>query len=261
MLDFVNNPGWIRIVENHNINFKDEMEINWIDRITWHYRNYKSSFNGELSNAFLSHWSIAHAIDIESGKDPQWEPIDALSETQLSVLKEHIKDMLDHRNIHPSKSLVGAPILIILKPHGRTHQLCVDYLELNRVTIVNWRLLSGIHLLLNRVQSARISTKIDLKTGFHSICDKEGDEWKTAFFTRYGLYKYTVMPFSLANAPATSQDAMETNIRDMLHRGLLIYMDDFLINSEIEEEQTQLVLEVLRTLKENNLPVAADKCV
>jgi len=115
--------------------------------------------------------------------------------------------------------------------------------------------------LRDRVQGARIFTKIDLKAGFHLIRVKEGEEWKTAFRTRYGLYEYTVMPFGLANAPATFQDAMETIFRDMLDRGLLIYMDDFSIYSETEEEHIQLVLEVLRPLKENNLAIAPDKCV
>ena len=69
------------------------------------------------------------------------------------------------------------------------------------------------------------------------------------------------MPFGLAHAPATFQDAMETIFRDMLDRGQLIYRDDFLIYSETEEEHTQIVLEVLQRLKENNLPIARDKCV
>jgi hypothetical protein len=69
------------------------------------------------------------------------------------------------------------------------------------------------------------------------------------------------MPFGLANTPATFQDAMETIFRDMLDRGLLIYMDDFLIYSETEEERTQIDLEVLQRLKENNLAIAPDKCV
>jgi len=115
--------------------------------------------------------------------------------------------------------------------------------------------------LRDRVQGAKIFTKIDLKAGFNLVRVKEGDEWKMAFRTRYGLYEYTVMPFGLANAPATFQDAMETIFRDMLDSGLLIYRDDFLIYSETEEEHTQIVLEVLRRLKENNLAIAPDKCV
>jgi len=102
---------------------------------------------------------------------------------------------------------------------------------------------------------------IDLKVGFYLIRVKEGDKWKTAFRTRYCLYEYTGMPFCLPNAPATLEDAMEIIFRDMLDRGLLIYIDDFLIYSETEEDNSQTVLEVLRTLKNNNLAIAPDKCV
>jgi len=96
--------------------------------------------------------------------------------------------------------------------------------------------------LQDRVQGARIFTKIDLKAVFHLIRVKEGDKWETASCTRYGRYEYTVMLFSLANAPATFQNATETIFRDMLHRGLLIYIDNFLIYSETDEELTQIVL-------------------
>jgi hypothetical protein len=99
--------------------------------------------------------------------------------------------------------------------------------------------------LRDRVQGGRIFTKIDLKAGFDLIRVKEGNERKTAFRTRYGLSEYTVIPFGLANAPASFQDTMETIFRDMLDRRLLIYMDDFLMYSETEEEYAQLGLEVL----------------
>jgi len=180
---------------------------------------------------------------------------------ELSVLKEYIKEMLDQEKIRPSKSPAGAPILFVPKPHGRGLRFCVDYQGLNKVTIMNRRPLPIMNELRDQVQGARVFTKIDLQNGFHLVRVKEGDECNTAFCTRYGLYEYTVMPFGLANAPATFHVAMETIFRDMLDRGLLIYMDDFVIYSETEEEHTQIVLEVLRRLKENNLAIAPDKCV
>jgi hypothetical protein len=154
--------------------------------------------------------------------------------------------MLNQGKICPSKSPAGAPIFFVLKPHGRGLRLSVDYRELNNVTIMNRRPLPLMNELRDRVQDARSFTKIDLKAGFHLIPVQDRDEWKTAFCTRYGLYEYTVMPFGLANAPATFQEAMEVIFRDMLDRGLLIYMYDFLIHSKSKEQHTQIVLEVLR---------------
>jgi hypothetical protein len=131
ILDFGNDPQWIGIIGNLKINDQDEMEIDWIDRIAWQYRDYKSLYNGEISNALPPHRSFDHAIDIQAGEEPPWGPIYALSEKEWSVLKEYIKEMLDQGKIRPSKSPAGAPILFVPKPHGRGLPLCVDYRGLN----------------------------------------------------------------------------------------------------------------------------------
>ena len=124
---------------------------------------------------------------------------------------------------------------------------------------MNRRPLPLMNELLYRIQGARVFTKIDLKAGFQLIQVKVRDEWKTACHTLNALYEYAVIPFGLANAPASFQDAMETIFSDMLDRGLLINMHDFLIYSETEEKHTQIVLEVLRRLEENNLAIAPGK--
>jgi len=236
------------------------MEIDWVDRIPWQYRDHKSLYNGEISNVLPPHQSFDHAIDIQAGKEPSWGPIYTPSEEELSVLEEYIKEMLDQGKIHPSKSPAGAPILFVPKPHGRGQQLCVDYLGPNEVTIMNRRPLPLMNDLQHRIQGARIITKIELKAGFHLIWVKKGDEWKTAFHTRYGLYEYTVRPFGLAIAPAMFQDTMKTIFGDMLHRRLLIYMDN-LIYSETEAVDTQIVLDILQQLRENNGAMAWATCV
>jgi len=169
--------------------------------------------------------------------------------------------MLDQRKNHLTKSPAGTPIIFVPKPQGWGLQLCVDYRGLNIVTITNRRPLRLLNKLQDWIQGARVFTKIDLKAEFHLIRVKEGHEWKIAFCTGYALYEYTVMPCGLVNAPATFQDAMKTIIRDMLDRGLLIYIDHFLIYSATEKEHTQIVLEVLRQLGENNVPIAPDKGV
>jgi hypothetical protein len=109
----------IGIIGNLKINVKDEMEIDWINRIPWQYQDYKSLYNGEVSNALPPHRSFDNAIDIQAGKEPPWGPIYALSEKELSVLKEYIKEMIDQGKIRPSKLPAGAPVLFVPKPHGR----------------------------------------------------------------------------------------------------------------------------------------------
>jgi len=115
--------------------------------------------------------------------------------------------------------------------------------------------------LQDRVQGAKWFTNLDIKNGFNLIRIWEGDEWKTAFRTRYWLYKFQVMPFGLTNAPSTFQDMMHHIFSDMIDLGLLVYMDDFLIYTKTEEEHDQKVNEVLRRLQENRLAVSPDKCV
>ena len=87
--------------------------------------------------------------------------------------------------------------------------MCVDYRGLNKVTILNRYPLPLMNELRDRVHEAKIFTKLDLKSGYNLIRIKEGDEWKTAFHTRYGLFEYKVLPFGLANAPATFQNIMK----------------------------------------------------
>ena len=98
--------------------------------------------------------------------------------------------------------LAGAPILFVLKADS-TIRLCVDYCGLNKVTIKNRYLIPLVSKMLNRLLKARVFTKLDLRDAYYRLWIKEGNEWKTAFKTRYGHFKYLVMPFRLANAPAT----------------------------------------------------------
>jgi len=114
--------------------------------------------------------------------------------------------------------------------------------------------------LRDQVQGAKISTKIDLKWGYNLIPIKEGDEWKMAFRTRYGLYEYLVMPFGLANTPATFQNMINEVLRDLIDQGVVAYVDNILIYSHTEDKHVHIVMSVLRLLQENGIVVAPEKC-
>jgi len=111
------------------------------------------------------------------------------------------------------------------------------------------------------VQGAKCFTKLDLKNSFNLVHIREGDKWKTAFRTHYGLYQFQVMPFGLTNAPSTFQAMMNYVFSDMIDLGLLVYMDDFWIYVKTEEEHNRKVKAVLKRLQENQLAVSPDKCV
>jgi len=139
--------------------------------------------------------------------------------------------------------------------------LCVDYRGLNSITVPNRYPLPLMQELQDRVQGAQWFTKMDLKNGFNLIRIREGDEWKTAFRTRYGLYEFQVMPFGLTNAPSTFQDMMNHVLSDLLDVGVLVYMDDILVYAKTWEEHDHLVKEVLQRLQKNGLAVVPEKCV
>ena len=105
----------------------------------------------------------------------------------------------------------------------------------------------------------KIFTKLDLRHGYNLIQIAEGDEWKTAFRTKYGLFEYLMMPFGLCNAPASFQAMINQVLRELLDEGVLVYIDDILIYSEMEEEHIHLVSKVLEKLKKANLCVAINK--
>ena len=102
---------------------------------------------------------------------------------------------------------------------------------------------------------------MDLKDGYHLLRIREGDEWKTAFRTRYGQFEYKVMPFGLIKAPATFQAMMNKILREFLDHGVVVYLDDILIYSETEEEHIELVKKVLVRLEEHQLAVSVTKPV
>ena len=138
--------------------------------------------------------------------------------------------------------------------------MCVNYRGLNKVMILNRYPLPLMNELRIRVCGAKIFTTLDLKSGYDLIQIKEGEEWKTAFRTCYGIFEYNVMPFGLANAHATFQNMMNEIFRDMIDLGVVIYLDDIPIHSENEQEHVVLVKQVLEHLQEHQLSIAPDKC-
>jgi len=225
------------------------------------FRQFLGIMSEEAANALLEHRSYDCKIDLKEGSTPPWGPIYPLSETKLQALREWLKEMEKAGKIQRSTSPARSPILFVPKPNGKGLWLCVDYQGLNKITIPNRYPLLLMQELQDRVQGAQWFTKLDLKNGFNLIRIREGDEWKTAFWTRYGLFEFNVMPFGLTNAPSTFQDMMNHVLSDILDVGVLAHMDDILVYGKTEEKHDRLVKEVLGRLQENGLAVSLEKCV
>ncbi len=167
------------------------------------YSDYTDVFSSDLVMELLENTGInEHAIELIEGKQRPYAPVYALSPVELETLKTYIKTHLKTGFIRPSKSLTGAPILFDKKPDGSL-RLCVNYRDLNNLTIKNRYPLPLIGESLDRLGRAKRFTQLDLTNAYHQMRIRKGDKWKTAFRTRYGHFEYQVMPFGLSNAPAS----------------------------------------------------------
>jgi len=139
-------------------------------------------------------------------------------------------------------------------------RLCVDYRQLNKVTIKNKYPLPRIDDLMDQLVGACVFSKIDLRSGYHQIRVKSEDIPKTAFRTRYGHYEYLVMPFGVTNAPGVFMDYMNRIFHPYLDSFVVVFIDDILIYSKTKEEHERHLKIALQTLKDNKLYAKLSKC-
>lgn len=198
-------------------------------------------------------------IEFKSGQEPRNIGLRPMSPMELEELRRYLEENLEKGWIRPSKSPVSAPIVFARKKDGSI-RVCIDYRNLNSVTVKNRYPLPLIPELTDRLVGSTIFTKLDIRQAYHRVRMAEGHEFKTAFKTRYGLYEYLVMPFGLTNAPAQFQSHMQSIFGDLLDIAVVIYLDDILIFSKDIEEHRRIVREVLRRLQEHGLYAKESKC-
>ncbi|KAL4026089.1 hypothetical protein IC575_014513 [Cucumis melo] len=182
---------------------------------------------------------VDFAIELEPGTAPISRAPYRMAPAELKELKVQLQELLDKGFIRPSVSPWGAPVLFVKKKDG-SMRLCIDYRELNKVTVKN------------RYPLPRI--------GYRKLRIRDSDIPKTAFHSRYGHYEFIVMSFGLTNAPAVFMDLMNRVFKDFLDSFIIVFIDDILIYSKTEAEHEEHLYQVLETLRANKLYAKFSKC-
>ena len=173
---------------------------------------------------------VYFCIELHPGTSPISMTSHRMAPVELQELKVQILELLGKGFIRPSTSPWGAPVLFA-KKKDKTLRLCIDYRQLNRVTIKDRYPLPRIDDLFDQLRGERVYSKIDLCTGYHQLRVREVDIPKTAFRTQYGHFEFTVMPFGLMNAPAGFMSLMNRVFQPYLDQFIVVFVDDILIYS------------------------------
>ncbi|GJY39451.1 putative reverse transcriptase domain-containing protein [Tanacetum coccineum] len=202
---------------------------------------------------------VEFQIDLVPGAAPVARAPYRLTPYEMKELSEQLKELSDKGFIKPSSSPWGAPVLFVKKKDG-SFWMCIDYQELNKLTVKNRYLLPRIDDLFDQLQGSSVYSKIDLRSGYHQLTVREEDIPKTAFRTRYGHYEFQVMPFGLTNAPAVFIDLMNRVCKPYFDKFVIVFIDDILIYSKNKQENEEHLKLILELLKKEELYAKFSKC-
>ncbi|GJR23182.1 putative reverse transcriptase domain-containing protein [Tanacetum coccineum] len=202
---------------------------------------------------------VEFQIDLIPGAAPVARAPYRLAPSKMKKLSEQLQELSDKGFIRPSSSPWGAPVLFVKKKDG-SFRMCIDYRELNKLTVKNRYPLLRIDDLFDQLQRSNLYSKIDLRSGYHQLRVREQDIPKTTFQTRYGHYKFQVMPFRLTNAPAVFMNLMNQVCKPYLDKFVIVFIDDILIYSKDKKEHEEHLKAILELLKKEKLYSKFSKC-
>ncbi|GJV65137.1 putative reverse transcriptase domain-containing protein [Tanacetum coccineum] len=182
-----------------------------------------------------------------------------LAPTQLQELSNQLKELQNRCFIRPSSSPWGALVLFVKTKYG-SFCICINYQELNKLTIKNRYPIPRIDDLFNQLQGSRYFSKIDILSGYHQLRVREEDIPKTSFRTRYGHFDFTVMPFGLTNAPAVFMVLINRVCKPYLDKFFIVFIDNIMIYLKSKEEHEVHLKLILELLEKEKLFRKFSKC-
>ena len=199
------------------------------------YQEYLHVFSKKKADTLPKHRPQDHTIYLKEGAQASAFTLYSMSHNEAQELYYYLDENLSKGFIWVSHSKSAAPVLFVKKSEG-CFCFCVNYRDLNAVTVKNWYSLSLISETLNCLSRAKIFIKLDIITAFNQLCIREEDESLIMFHTYFKLFKYLVMLFGLCNEPALFQNYINNTLREYLDDFCTVYLNDILIYSDNKAE-------------------------
>ena len=223
------------------------------------YHEFLDVFSKAASDTLAPHRTYDHRIILEGDKDHGHSPLRSMSQKELEFVKKYLEDNLRKGFIEASHAACASPILLAKKPNGGL-RFCVDYRRLNQLSKKDRYPIPLIEETLAQLKEAKIFSKIDIRQAFHKLRMAIASEDLTTFSSRFGAYKYKVLPFGLSGGPASWQHYINDVLFDYLDKFCTAYLDDILIYSKNLKEHREHVRAILIKLREAGLQADVDKC-
>ncbi|AET39948.1 uncharacterized protein Ecym_5175 [Eremothecium cymbalariae DBVPG len=218
---------------------------------------YKDTVTNVLNSDNIVKRTVYHEIELVKGtRVPKLQPYRQTAK-EKEITRKIVAELLEQGFIVPSKAPGSSPVVLV-KKKDNSYRLCVDYRELNKITVSDPFPLPRIEEMLACIGDAKVFSTLDLHSGYHQIPMRKEDRAKTAFVTSEGKYEYLVMPFGLMNAPSTFARYMSEIFRGL--RFVAVYLGDLLVYSLNEQEHIYHLAVVLGKLKEHGLIAEKKKC-
>jgi hypothetical protein len=212
----------------------------------------------ELPHSFPPIRSVSHHIDLIPGASLPNKVAYILTPQDNEEVKRHVQDLLDKGLVRESLSPCVVPIVLSPKK-DKGWRMCTNLRVINKITIRYIFPLPRMDDLMDCLSGAKYFSKIDLKSGYHQIRMREGDEWKTTLKTNEGLYEWILIPFGLTNELSTFMRLMNEVLREFIGKFVIVYLDDILVYSKTVAENLKHLATLMRKLQQEKLLINVKK--